>query len=86
MTVENLNQRRFELLQKGWVNKKEIEQFVPCGQRKAHKIYEACVDEDHMIGIEKLEGTVLRTKRLMKFMGLTESEIIRNANKKAADA
>lgn len=78
MQEKMINSRRLELIRKGYVNRKELAEFLDVGKTKAAAVYEEIAH-----GIAKQDKTVdmlgVRTCRVLEFMGLTEDDIRRFA-------
>lgn len=77
--MENINERRLELIRKGYVNRKELSEFLAIGKVKASAVYEEIVNE-----IAKEDKAVdhlgIRTCRVLEYIGLTEEDIRRFAD------
>lgn len=71
----SLFETRKELILKGWVNKSEIEKFVPCGRKTAKKIYDVIQQEVKANGFEMLKDCI-RTERLIEYMGLDRKDYL----------
>lgn len=74
--IDELIEIRYKLLLKGFVNKSELNRFVPCGNKKGTRIWDTIKDSVKAEGIEKLDGEVILTKRLIEYLGLTEKKVI----------
>lgn len=75
---KTLNHDRLVLLQKGFLQKKDIAVFVPCGRTKAKEIYEDIRGRVKAEGFENVRN-VIHVKRLLDYMGLKASDIERAA-------
>lgn len=65
------NRRRLDA--KGYCNKKDIMDYVPCGEKKANAIYNAIVESCTLKGIETLGGYVILTERLRDYLAIKKS-------------
>lgn len=78
MQINSINQRRLELIRKGYVNRKELAEFLDVGKTKATAVYEDIVrnvaEEDKTVDI-----LGVRTSRVLEYLGLTEEDIRRFA-------
>ncbi len=74
----DLNIRRLEIISKGFLNKKEIREFVPCGQKRANEIYDEIRKSVKKEGFENLSDVIL-SKRMLKFLDLSIADIRANA-------
>ena len=74
LDTKNINIKREELIQKGYLTRKEIMIFVPCGGNTASKIYQTIREEVKMEGLENCQNVIL-AKRMLDFMGLTAESI-----------
>lgn len=74
MKSSNLFLERERLLKKGTVNISEIQRFVPCGYIRAKQLHEHLKQEIENEG-KSIGMFGIRTKRLMKYLKLTEKEI-----------
>ena len=74
-----LNIERLELIQKGYINQKELGIFLNVGKKKAKDIYDMIVDN-----IQKKDKIVdvlgVPTLRVLEYIGLTEADIRRFAD------
>lgn len=73
MVVSNI--RRAELINKGFMNQKEIQEFIPCGNKMAMNIFNEIRMKNEAEGIENLLGVVL-SKRVLPYIGMTRAEVI----------
>lgn len=65
---------RYEMKTRGWMRKSDIRPFTGCKQREIDTIWKSIQTDMKREGIESMDGIVL-TKRVMKFIGLTEKDI-----------
>lgn len=84
-TVEELVSTRYALMQRGFMNQSDIAKFVPCGKAKAKKILISIRADTKSQGIESLDGNMILTSRLIKYLGLTEAQITRAYEKALTD-
>ena len=66
---------RYNLMRKGFMNRKEVMAFVPCGARMANMIIEGIRKEVELEGYENLDETLILAKRIIAYLGLTEKKI-----------
>ena len=76
MQVENLAAFRYEMMQKGYVNKTELAKFVGCGRNSASVVYKSIMTDIKKEGLESIYPNVVLTKRVIRYLGLTEKQII----------
>lgn len=73
-----LNNRRLELIRKGYVNQKELADFLNVGKARAASVY-----REIATGIAAEDKAVdilgIRTYRVLDYMGLSEEDIRRFA-------
>ena len=73
-----INERRLELLRKGYVNQKELQEFLDVGKARAAAVYREIASgiaaEDKCLDI-----LGIRTSRVLDYLGLTEEDIRRFA-------
>ncbi|MGN0711706.1 MAG: hypothetical protein ACI4LO_08085 [Anaerovoracaceae bacterium] len=78
METISINNRRLELIRKGYVNRKELAEFLNVGKTRATAVYEEIASD-----IAKEDKTIdilgIRTCRILEYMGLTEEDIRRFA-------
>ena len=65
---------RYYLMIRGWMTASDIAEFVPCSRNTSYKIFKAIRAQNKLEGIENLHKVVL-TKRVMEYVGITESSI-----------
>ena len=66
---------RYNLMRKGFLNRKEVMAFVPCGARMAHMIIDGIRKEVELEGYENLDENLILAKRIIAYLGLTEKKI-----------
>lgn len=66
---------RYNLMRKGFLNRKEVMAFVPCGARMANMIIEGIRKEVELEGYENLDENLILAKRMIAYLGLTEKKI-----------
>lgn len=45
MQVENLAAYRYEMMEKGYMNKSELSKFLGCGRKKGRKIFQKIMED-----------------------------------------
>lgn len=45
MQVENLAAYRYEMMEKGYMNKSELSKFLGCGRKKGSKIFQKIMED-----------------------------------------
>ena len=74
-----LNMNRLELIQKGYINQKELAIFLDVGKKKAKVVYDdICSNICHSGKTVDVLG--IPTSRALKYIGLTENDIRRFAD------
>lgn len=66
---------RYNLMRKGFLNRKEVMAFVPCGARMANMIIDGIRKEVELEGYENLDENLILAKRIIAYLGLTEKKI-----------
>lgn len=66
---------RYNLMRKGFLNRKEVMAFVPCGARMANMIVDGIRKEVELEGYENLDENLILAKRIIAYLGLTEKKI-----------
>lgn len=66
---------RYNLMRKGFLNRKEVMAFVPCGARMANTIIDGIRKEVALEGYENLDENLILAKRIIAYLGLTEKKI-----------
>ena len=74
MKEETLEQFRYRMMVRGYMNKSELARFMECGMTTARKAWDAMRKDAKLSGLENLGGAIL-TRRAMKYTGLTEDAI-----------
>lgn len=70
LDTTGINIKRLELISKGYLRRKEIEEFVPCGSNKASEIYKYIRNQVKLEGLENCSDVIL-ADRVIKHCGLT---------------
>ena len=79
MSEDNkLNTRRLQMIRKGYVNKKELGQFLGVGKSKASKIFNQIVREIENSG-RYVDSLGIRVTYALDYLGFTEEDIRRFA-------
>lgn len=76
MQVENLAAYRYEMMEKGYMNKTELSKFIGCGRNKGIKIFQKIMEDIKKEGLENIDSNVILTKRAIQYLGLTQKSII----------
>lgn len=84
-SMKELASTRYALMQRGFMNQSDIAKFVPCGKAKAKKILISIRADTKSQGIDNLDGNMILTSRLIKYLGLTEAQITRAYEKALTD-
>lgn len=66
---------RYNLMRKGFLNRKEVMAFIPCGPKTANKIIDGIRKEVTLEGYENLDDNLILAKRIIAYVGLTEKKI-----------
>lgn len=66
---------RYNLMRKGFLNRKEVMSFVPCGTKMANMIVDDIRKEVALEGYENLDENLILAKRIIAYLGLTEKKI-----------
>ena len=66
---------RYNLMRKGFLNRKEVMAFVPCGTKTANMIVDDIRKEVVLEGYENLDENLILAKRIIAYLGLTEKKI-----------
>ncbi len=72
----NLSEFRYQMLERGWMNKKELATFTGLGRKKAEKLFQLILIDQEKEGIERIDGNIVLTKRVLIYCGLTEKKVI----------
>lgn len=76
MQVENLAAYRYEMMEKGYMNKSELSKFIGCGRNKGSKIFQKIMEDIKKEGLENIDSNVILTKRAVQYLGLTQKSIV----------
>lgn len=76
MQVENLAAYRYEMMEKGYMNKSELSKFLGCGRSKGSKIFQQIREDIKKEGLENIDSNVILTKRAIQYLGLTQKNIV----------
>ncbi len=68
---------RYEMMERGWMNKSDFQKFACIGYKKASDAFNQIKAEVKKEGYEMIEENIILTKRAIAFCGLTKQEIIR---------
>ena len=66
---------RYNLMRKGFLNRKDVMAFVPCGTKMANMIVDDIRKEVALEGYENLDENLILAKRIIAYLGLTEKKI-----------
>lgn len=67
---------RFEMMERGYMNKKELAQFLDCGKDRARKTFNAIMLDVKREGLESIDDNIVLTKRAIQYLGLTQKQIL----------
>lgn len=76
MQVENLAAYRYEMLEKGYMNKSELSKFIGYGRNKGSKIFQKIMEDIKKEGLENIDENTILTKRAIQYLGLTQKNIV----------
>ena len=77
MSEERLEDFRYRMMIRGYMNKKEFQKFMDCGYKTATKLWNSLLQEVEAEGLECIGGgRVMLTKRAIGCLGLNEKKII----------
>lgn len=76
MQVENLAAYRYEMMEKGYMNKSELSKFIGCGRNKGSKVFQKIMEDIKKEGLESIDSNVILTKRAIQYLGLTQKSIV----------
>nr|DAJ89976.1 MAG TPA: hypothetical protein [Caudoviricetes sp.] len=77
MSEERLEDFRYRMMIRGYMNKKEFQKFMDCGYKTATKLWDIFLLDIEAEGLECIgEGRLMLTKRALGFLGLSEKKII----------
>ena len=66
MQVENLAAYRYEMMEKGYMNKSELSKFIGCGRNKGSKVFQKIMEDIKKEGLENIDSNVILTKRAIQ--------------------
>lgn len=75
ISPDDLTTNRYNLMRKGFLNRKEVMDFVPCGSRRADQIIENIRKDVKLEGLENLDNKMVLARRVIAYIGLTEKKI-----------
>lgn len=75
ISPEVLTTNRYNLMRKGFLNRKEVMEFVPCGARRADLIIDSIRKDVKLEGLENLDNKTVLARRVIAYVGLTEKKI-----------
>lgn len=67
---------RYQMMERGYMNKKELAQFIGCGYKKARSLFEAISQDVKKEGLEAMDPNLVLTKRVIEYLGLTNKQVI----------
>ena len=70
-----INQKRLEIIEKGYVSRRDICEFIPCSYNKARKIWNTITSNIHKEGFEQIDDNIMLAGRLLNYLGLSEEKI-----------
>lgn len=76
MQVENLAAYRYEMMEKGYMNKSELSKFLGCGRKKGSKIFQKIMEDIKKEGLENIDSNIILAKRAVQYLGLTQKNIV----------
>ena len=71
---DNLNKVRLNIVLKGFITKKDIENFIPCGYQKAKKVYTE-IEQQLALENKKISPFGIHIDSFLKYIGLSEKQI-----------
>lgn len=88
ISPDELTTNRYNLMRKGFLNRKEVMSFIPCGARRADQVIESIRKDVTLEGLENLDHNTVLARRVIAYVGLTEKKITEayEALKKAPSA
>lgn len=75
ISPDELTTNRYNLMRKGFLNRKEVMSFIPCGARRADKVIESIRKDVTLEGLENLDHNTVLARRVIAYVGLTEKKI-----------
>lgn len=76
MEKQSLEDFRYQMMTKGYMNKTELARFLGCGYKRATKAYQQMMSDTEQEGLERLNSGFILTKRAIAYLGLTERKVI----------
>lgn len=77
MSEERLEDFRYRMMIRGYMNKKEFQRFMDCGYKTATKLWNRFLSDIKAEGLECIDGgRFMLTKRAIGCLGLSEKKII----------
>lgn len=77
MSEERLEDFRYRMMIRGYMNKKEFQKFMDCGYKTATKLWNRSMSDIEAEGLECINGgRFMLTKRAIGCLGLSEKKII----------
>ena len=77
MSEERLEDFRYRMMIRGYMNKKEFQKFMDCGYKTATKLWNRFLSDIKAEGLECIDrGRFMLTKRAIGCLGLSEKKII----------
>ena len=78
LETKELAKFRYDMMLKGFMNKSELKKFLQVGEKLAVKAWDKMQADIDNEGLEGLNGGVLLTARVLKYLGMTKKEVIEN--------
>ena len=78
---ESLEAFRYRMLVRGYMNKSELQRFADCGKKNAYKLFDMILKDATAEGVERLQGNLILTRRVLSYVGLSEKAIIDDYNR-----
>ena len=77
MSEERLEDFRYRMMIRGYMNKKEFQRFMDCGYKTATKLWNRFMSDIEAEGLDCIgDGRLMLTKRAIGCLGLSEKKII----------
>lgn len=76
---------RYQMMVKGWMNKKELAQFIGCGYSRATRVLNDIQKDIKREGLEKIDDNIVLTDRVIEYLGLTPKKILKAKEKPTAE-
>lgn len=80
-----INQKRKQIILKGYANVSDVMKFCGVGRIKAQQIYDEIVEKVQAEGLE-INALGIHPKRLLDYLGLTENKIFKYAEEEANES